>query len=344
MKIIFLLIAFLMVAQTTHLYSRSDHEKCILVVGGAGFIGSHVNEHLYRHGYETVVLDNLSSGNREAVKHGTFILGDVGDSKLLDRIFADYSIDAVMHFAAFIDVGESVKDPIKYYINNVSNTLNLLKMMLLHDVKVFIFSSTAAIFGNPQAEYVTETHPREPINPYGRSKLMVETILKDMNDAYQLKYCCLRYFNAAGGDPKRIIKNYKSKEANLIPIVLRSVIDEKEVTIFGTDYPTMDGTAVRDYIHVMDLAEAHIQAMKRLFEGMPSTNFNLGNGQGYSVNEVITTVRKITGRSVKTIVGSRRAGDPYKLVASSQKALMELNWKPKYSLEAIIEDAWQAMR
>lgn len=341
---IYFLLCFLIFYPTTALFSELTQKKCILVVGGAGFIGSHVNEYLHRNGYDTVVLDNLSHGHQDAVRQGTFIQGDVGDGALLDKIFLSYPIDAVMHFAAFIDVGESVKDPLKYYINNVSNTMQLLDRMHQHGIKVFIFSSTAAIFGNPQEDCVNETHPCEPINPYGRSKLMVETILKDMSAAYDLNYCCLRYFNAAGGDPERILKNYKEKESNLIPLVLRSVIAPASVTIFGTDYPTQDGTAIRDYIHVMDLAAAHIQAMERLFEGNPSTCYNLGNGQGFSVKEVIETVQKVTGRSVKVIEGPRREGDPCKLVASSQKAMLELNWQPRYcSLETIIEDAWKAL-
>ncbi len=326
-------------------------QKWILVAGGAGFIGSHVNAALQRSGYQTVILDNLSSGNPKAILQGTFIKGDIHDSNLLDKIFTTYSIDAVMHFAAFTEVGESVIDPIKYYENNVVATLNLLEAMLRHNVHTFIFSSTAAIFGLPKEHLINETHPCHPINPYGQTKLMVEEILKDFSHAYGLKFCSLRYFNAAGGDPKGEIKNFKTKEANLIPIVLRKIKNLKlnpkakeAVLIFGTDFPTPDGTGVRDYVHVEDLATAHIAAMEKLFAGSASLQYNLGNGQGFSVREVIAAAIKVTGIEIPAKESPRREGDPAFLVADSKKARLELHWQPKYpSLEIIVMHAWQAL-
>lgn len=321
-------------------------KKTILVVGGAGFIGSHVNKMLHQAGYETIVYDNLSKGNPKAVLQGLFIKGDIANSDLLDEIFEKYSIEAVMHFAAYIDVGESIRIPEKYYGNNVSNTLHLLKNMLRHNVKNFIFSSSAAVYGNPQEKLIAETHPTHPINPYGESKLMVEKMLHDIDQAYGLKYCSLRYFNAAGGDPEGELKNYKVKETNLIPLVLRSLqADNGSVTIFGNDYPTPDGTCIRDYIHVYDLGTAHIAAMEYLFQGRPSAIYNLGNGSGYSVKEVIRTVEKVTDKRVNAIQGDRRHGDPPFLVADSKKAQKELAWETRYpDLESMIAHAWKALQ
>lgn len=320
--------------------------KTILVVGGAGFIGSHVNKMLYEAGYDTVVLDNLTKGNRKAVTHGVFIEGDMADSECLDLLFQKYSIDAVMHFAASIDVGESISDPAKYYVNNVSNTLNLLNAMLRHSVKKFIFSSSAAVYGIPQEKQISEAHPCRPINPYGETKLIVEKILRDFDQAYGLTSCCLRYFNAAGGDPQGEIKNYKSKESNLIPVALRSLLEPNcSLTIFGSDYPTPDGTCIRDYVHICDLGSAHIIAMEQLLAGKPSSTYNLGNGEGFSVREVIHAVEKVTGRKLNVIEGPRRPGDPPYLVADAQKALRELGWKPQYpTLEAMIEHAWNGLK
>lgn len=331
--------------------NQQNPQKWVLVVGGAGFIGSHVNALLQRCGYQTVVLDNLSRGNPKAVQKGIFIQGDIQNSALLDEIFTTYPIDAVMHFAAFTEVGESVTEPIMYYKNNVMATLNLLESMHKHRVHTFIFSSSAAIFGMPQEKLVTETHPCQPISPYGQTKLMVEEILRDLDHAYALKSCCLRYFNAAGGDPRGEIKNYKTKEANLIPILLRKLRNieynpnaNECISIFGTDYPTPDGTGVRDYIHVEDLASAHIAAMERLFNGAPSCNYNLGNGQGFSVREVIAAATKVTGIEIKVMEGPRREGDPAFLIANSKKAMEELGWQPHYpELETIVEHAWQAL-
>lgn len=321
-------------------------KRTILVAGGAGFIGSQVNQMLNAAGYQTVILDNLSQGNQNTLFNGTFIQGDIGDPYLLDQIFKNHQIDAVMHFAAFIDVGESVKDPAKYYTNNVVKTLTLLQSMINHHVKCFIFSSSAAIFGYPQFLPITEDHPSYPINPYGETKWIVEKILRDFDKAYGLKSCCLRYFNAAGGDPDGKIKNYQKQALNLIPIVLKNLKSEKgSITIFGTDYPTPDGTCIRDYIHIQDLGVAHIQGLEKLLSENSSSYYNLGNGRGYSVKEVIQATEKVTGKKVNVILGERRPGDPPTLVADSQKAYKELGWKPQYpSLEIMIEHAWNAIK
>lgn len=320
--------------------------KTILVVGGAGFIGSNINKMLNLAGYNTVVFDNLSSGCQNAVTHGAFIKGDMSNCQDLEKVFSTFPIQAVMHFAAHIEVGESVANPAKYYQNNVVNTLNLLNTLLKYSIKTFVFSSSAAIFGTPQQKYINEEHPKNPINPYGETKLIVETILKDYDHAYGLKSSCLRYFNAAGGDPEGKIKNFKAREFNLIPIALRSLIDPSaSISIFGTDYPTPDGTCIRDYIHVSDLGAAHIAAMERIMSDNHSSTYNLGNGHGFSVTEVLTAIEKVTGKKLNILIGPRRAGDPPFLVADSQKARRELNWVCKYpSLESMIEHAWQAMR
>lgn len=321
------------------------HKSTILVTGGAGFIGSHVNKMLHDHGYQTIVLDNLSQGCREAVTCGTFIEGNIADITLLNKILSDSPIDAVMHFAASIQVGESMSHPAKYYINNVANTLNLLEAMRRHQVNTLVFSSSAAIFGAPKKPRITEDHPCIPINPYGQSKFMVEKILVDYDRAYNLKSSCLRYFNASGGDPSGKIKNIKSAEVNLIPLVLGSLLDpQKTITIFGTDYPTPDGTCIRDYIHIHDLGMAHILAMEKLLKDRSSSHYNLGNGNGYSVREVIETAEKVSGLKVNAIEGERRPGDPAILVADAEKARRELGWKPQYpALETIIEHAWRAI-
>lgn len=321
-------------------------KKCVLVVGGAGFIGSYVNKALHHANYTTIVLDNLSKGDRRAVLYGTFIEGDISDKSLLDQIFKSYSIDAVMHFAGLTDVGESMQQPIKYYQNNVAYTLNLLESMQNHGVNFFIFSSSAAIFGNPQENLIKENHPTLPINPYGQTKLMVEIILKDLEKSGNLKFCCLRYFNAAGGDPNGEIKNYRKKENNLIPIALRSLLEpKKQIIINGTDYPTFDGTCIRDYIHIHDLATAHILSMERLFNGEKSNFYNLGNGNGFSIREVLASIERVTGKKLDAIEGPRRAGDPPILVACSEKAKKELNWVPKYpDLDQMVAHAWDALK
>jgi UDP-glucose 4-epimerase len=323
----------------------TKQKKCVLVVGGAGFIGSHVNKMLHQKGYDTVILDNLSRGNQKAIINGTFVHGDMSDNNLLNQIFSTHAIDAVMHFAALTDVGESMTNPLKYYINNVANTLLLLNSMLRHGVKIFIFSSSAAIFGNPIIPKVSESHPCQPINPYGQTKLMVETILRDLDLSQSIKSCSLRYFNAAGGDPEGIIKLYKRHESNLIPRILRNIqLNEGPFIINGTDYDTFDGTCIRDYVHIEDLGTAHISAMEQLFEGAPTNFYNLGNGQGFSVREVISTAFEVTGRQIPIQEGPRRPGDPAILVADASKAKKELLWQPRFPLlKDMILHNWQAI-
>ncbi|MEN4007270.1 MAG: UDP-glucose 4-epimerase GalE [Methanobacteriaceae archaeon] len=315
----------------------------ILIVGGAGYIGSHLNKEISKKGYETIVFDNLSYGHEEFVKWGIFERGDLGDIEDIRRVFKKYRIEAVMHFAAFTYVGESVEDPQKYYINNVKNTLNLLQVMLEENVKYFVFSSTCATYGNPARIPITENHPQNPINPYGRGKLIVEQVLKDYSDAYGLKYASLRYFNAAGADPDCEIGEMHDPETHLIPLILDAASSKREdIKIFGTDYDTPDGTCIRDYIHVTDLADAHILALEYLQKGGKSDFFNLGNGNGFSVKEVVETARKITGKPIKEVEVKRRPGDPPILIGSSKKAMEILKWKPKYhDLSKIIETAWK---
>jgi len=314
----------------------------ILIVGGAGYIGSHINKELTKKGFETVVFDSLVKGHQEAVKWGEFFQGDLANIEDLRQVFTKYKIDAVLHFAAFIEVGESVKDPQKYYQNNVKNTLNLFQVMLENDVKKLIFSSTAATFGNPQYTPIDELHPQIPINPYGQAKLMVEKILADYDFAYGLKYVALRYFNACGADLDNEIGENHTPESHLIPLILDAAIGKREdIKIFGTDYPTPDGTCVRDYVHVTDLAQAHILALQYLIDGNDSNSFNLGNGKGFSVKEVIDAAKKVTGVDFKVTEVERRAGDPPELVADSTKAKQVLKWQPQYAdLETIVKSAW----
>ncbi|MFC1858030.1 UDP-glucose 4-epimerase GalE [Thermodesulfobacteriota bacterium] len=320
-----------------------QNKKNILVVGGAGYIGSHMCKYLAKHDYQPIVLDNLVRGHREAVKWGSLIEGSIADSDLLREIFAQYQISAVMHFAAFAYVGESVESPALYYQNNVANTINLLEAMLENDVLNFIFSSSCAVYGEPQEIPIPEEHPLNPINPYGRGKLMVEKILEDFRAAYGLKYIALRYFNAAGADPEGELGEDHRPETHLIPLVLQTALGQRKVIhVFGDDYPTKDGTCIRDYIHIVDLAQAHLIAMERLFADLPGRIYNLGNGDGYSVKEVIQVARKITGKPIPAEVVGRRPGDPAVLVGSSERARKELGWKPQFrELEAIIETAWE---
>lgn len=314
----------------------------ILIVGGAGYIGSHINKELNKQGYKTVIFDSLVKGHKEAIKWGELFEGDLGNIEDIRGVFKKYQIEAVLHFAAFIEVGESVKDPQKYYKNNVANTLNLFQVMLENDVKKIIFSSTAATFGNPQYSPIDEKHPQDPINPYGQAKLMVEKILADYDLAYGLKYVALRYFNACGADLDGEIGENHSPESHLIPLILDAALGKREdIKIFGTDYPTADGTCIRDYIHVTDLAEAHILALKKLMDGGDSDRFNLGNGSGFSVKQVIEVAKKVTGVDFKVTEVERRAGDPPELIADSKKAKEILKWEPKYfDLETIISSAW----
>ncbi len=317
----------------------------IMVVGGAGYIGSHVNKELHKAGYDTLVYDNLSTGNKNSVVAGTFVEGDIGDKEALKKVFKTYNISSVMHFAAFIDVEESVHNPAKYYHNNVVNTLTLLDTMLEHSINRFLFSSSAAIYGMPKADLIDENHETNPINPYGYTKLVVEKIMQDYDQAYGLCYCSLRYFNAAGGDPDKKLRNLKFKESNLIPVLLRNVRnDNAPSTVFGTDYPTRDGTCVRDFIHIIDLASAHIKGVERLLSGGDSQAYNLGNGKGYTVKEVIETTEKVTGIKLNIIEGPRRPGDPHALIADGSKAARELNWHPQYSLEEMVDHAWAALK
>ena len=319
------------------------NKKNILIVGGAGYIGSHINKLLSSTGYNTIILDNLSTGHRDFVKWGAFELGDIGDSTRLDEVFTKYKIDCVMHFAAFAYVGESVENPEKYYQNNVTSTLNLLKSMRKHKVNKFIFSSSCATFGEPTKMPIIETTPQNPINPYGRTKLMIEHALKDYSDAYDMRFCALRYFNAAGCDRDSEVGEDHTPETHIIPLVLDAAIGKREsITIFGEDYPTEDGTCVRDYIHVEDLAEAHKLAMEYLLDGGESDVFNLGTGIGNSVKEIIEAVKKISKRNFTVKLGERRHGDPPVLVASSEKAKAILNWEAKYKdIEETIATAWQ---
>lgn len=315
----------------------------ILIVGGAGYIGSHANKELTKRGYKTLILDNLIYGHQESVQWGEFIKGDLGDTTRLREIFTQYKIDAVMHFAAFAYVGESVTDPKKYYLNNVVNTLNLLNVMLEFDIKKFIFSSTCATYGNPVEIPITETHPQNPINPYGQSKLMVEKILEDYSNAYSLSYVALRYFNAAGADVETEIGEDHDPETHLIPLVLDVALGKREnISVFGSDYETKDGTAIRDYIHVTDLADAHILALEYLNKGNSSTVFNLGNGLGYSVQEVIDVAKEVTKKEITTVYSDRREGDPAILIGSAEKAKEVLGWDPQFpDLKSIIETAWK---
>jgi UDP-glucose-4-epimerase GalE len=317
--------------------------KDILVVGGAGYIGSHMCKYLDEKGLRPVVLDNLVYGHREAARWGRFYEGDMTDAPLLERIFSENQIAAVMHFAAFCYVGESVQDPAKYYENNVVATLRLLAFMRGRGVENFIFSSSCATYGEPVEIPMRESHPQQPINPYGRTKLMVEQALRDYRTAYGLRSVCLRYFNAAGADPDGELGEDHDPETHLIPLVLKTALGQRDaIQVFGDDYPTEDGTCVRDYIHVRDLAQAHYLALEKLFDGAEGGEYNLGNGNGFSVKEVIETGRQITGRPIPERIGPRRPGDPAALVGSAEKAVRELGWQPEYSdLTSMMETAWK---
>lgn len=315
--------------------------KNILVIGGAGYIGSHMVRMLAKQGYNPVVFDNLSKGHREAVVNYPFELGDLGDKARLTEVFKKYGIEAVMHFAAFAEVGESVKEPSKYYHNNVAKVLDLLDALVGNDIKYFVFSSTAATFGEPVRPKIDESHPQNPINPYGNTKLMVEKILADFDTAYGLKATALRYFNASGADDSGEIGESHNPETHLIPIVLQAAAGKRaSIKMFGTDYPTPDGTCVRDYVHVNDLARAHILALEKMFKDNVSERFNLGSGNGFSVAEIVKEAKRITGIDFTVEKAPRRDGDPAVLVADSAKAERILGWKPQYNLTRIIETAW----
>jgi UDP-glucose 4-epimerase len=314
----------------------------ILVVGGAGYIGSHMVWLLGQKGVNVVVLDDLSSGHADAVLSGVLVVGDMANRPLLDQLFTQHRFDAVMHFASFIQVGESMLDPAKYYRNNVTNTLTLLDAMMAHKVDKFIFSSTAAVFGEPHYTPIDERHPQNPINPYGRSKWMVEQVLQDLGRAHGLRSVCLRYFNAAGVHPQGLLGERHAVETHLIPLILQAASGRRDaIQIFGNDYDTPDGTCVRDYVHVMDLADAHWQALDYLDRGGETCAMNLGSNTGFSVAEVIDAARQVTGCVIPVKVAPRRVGDPARLVADAARAREVLKWQPQYtSLDAIIGHAW----
>ncbi|AFY89622.1 UDP-glucose 4-epimerase GalE [Chroococcidiopsis thermalis] len=323
----------------------SSVKPTILVTGGAGYIGSHAVLALKRAGYGVVVLDNLVYGHRDLVEQVLqvdLIVGDINDRPLLDELFAKYDIAAVMHFSAYAYVGESVTTPDKYYRNNVVATLTLLEAMQAASIDKFVFSSTCATYGVPKTVPIPEDHPQSPINPYGATKLMVERILTDFDVAYGLKSVCFRYFNAAGADPTGLLGEDHDPETHLIPLVLQTALGKRQsVSIFGTDYDTPDGTCIRDYIHVSDLADAHILGVEYLLQGGDSTIFNLGNGNGFSVREIIDTAKQVTGREIKVVESDRRAGDPPALVGSGEKARKILGWNPQYpEIDKIISHAW----
>ncbi|MHB1653291.1 MAG: UDP-glucose 4-epimerase GalE [Desulfitobacteriaceae bacterium] len=314
----------------------------ILVTGGAGYIGSHTVAELLAQGEEVIVLDNLQKGHTQAVLAKTFYPGDIRDPELLDKIFTSHDIEAVIHFAADSLVGESVQEPLRYYDNNVVAAHRLLSKMSEYGVKKIVFSSTAAAYGEPKNIPIVETDPTEPTNPYGESKLAIEKMLKWCDQAYSLKSISLRYFNAAGAHPEGHIGEDHRPESHLIPIILQAALGQREfIAIYGDDYPTGDGTCVRDYIHVMDLAHAHGLALQKLRNTPESGVYNLGNGEGFSVREVIQAARDITGQAIPARIAPRRAGDPAVLIASSAKAQEKLGWRPQWNrLEQIIETAW----
>ena len=315
----------------------------VLVCGGAGYIGSHTVYELIERGHSVVVVDSLIKGHKAAVHNDAkFYLGDIRDEEFMDKVFKENNIDAVIDFAAFSLVGESVNEPFKYYENNVYGTLKLLEAMERAGVKKIVFSSTAATYGEPENDIIVESDKTNPTNPYGETKLTVEKMLKWADNAYGIKFVALRYFNAAGAHISGKIGEDHSPETHLIPIILQTALGQREeMFIFGDDYDTPDGTCVRDYIHVTDLADAHIKALEKLFKTNESGIYNLGNGKGFSVKEVIEKAKKVTGKDFKVEIEARRSGDPSTLIASSEKAIKELGWKPKFNtLDKIIETAW----
>lgn len=316
--------------------------QTVLVTGGAGYIGSHVCKALSRAGFWPIAFDNLVYGREHAVKWGPLERGDILDRARLDQVIAQYNPAAILHFAAFAYVGESVANPGKYYRNNVMGSITLLEAARDHGIKNFIFSSSCATYGNAPDGAIAEIVSQKPINPYGRSKLMVEQVIKDFNAAHDGRSMILRYFNAAGADPDGQIGEEHDPETHLIPLVLDAVSGRRKgVTVFGTDYPTKDGTCIRDYVHVSDLAEAHVLALRALFDAAPSNIYNLGTGSGYSVQDVINAAESITGKSVPVSYGARREGDPAILVSDASKIRRDLHWKPAHSdLQTIIRTAW----
>lgn len=317
-------------------------QQSVLVIGGAGYIGSHTCKALSQAGYLPIVLDSLVSGYKQFVKWGPLIQADMTDAQTLDALIAAYSPVAVLHFASFINVGESVQNPQKYYDNNVIKSLQLLALLKERGLDKVVFSSTAALYGNPAYTPIPETHPLAPINPYGMTKYAIEKALQDYSVAYGSRYVALRYFNAAGADPELEVGEAHVPETHLIPLVLHAVLGTRPpVTLFGQDYQTPDGTCIRDYIHVTDLAQAHVKALEYLLAGNPSIAMNLGTGQGYSVAEVVDAVKRVTQKEVPHVYGPRRAGDPAILVADPSLAKKTLQWQPTRSnLETIVADAW----
>ncbi len=315
----------------------------VLLAGGAGYIGSHMVKRLLEEGEPVVVLDNLSSGYRDAVLGGDFVYGDFGSGEVLRELFKTRSIDAVMHFASFIQVGESVTAPSKYYINNVANTLQLLNTMIECNIANFVFSSSAAVYGNAGAGPVKEDRPCEPVNPYGRTKRIVEEALLDFSRGHGLNFFSLRYFNAAGADPEARIGERHNPETHLIPLVLQAASGRRDaVTVFGRDYPTPDGTCIRDYVHVEDLCEAHLLALRALRNGHRGGLFNLGSALGFSVSEVIGVARQVTGKPIAVKEAVRRTGDPAVLVADAGEVKRALGWRPRRAdLGTVVEDAWR---
>ena len=315
----------------------------VLVVGGAGYIGSHMVKLLGKQGCQVTVFDNLSFGHADAMLFGDLIVGDLADSEALEQLFETRSFDVVMHFASSILVGESVVDPSKYYRNNFTNTQNLLDVMVKHGMKRFVFSSTAAIFGKPEYTPIDEKHSKLPINPYGRSKWMVEQMLEDYDRAYGVKSTCLRYFNACGADPDGELGERHDPETHLIPLILQAASGKREkITVFGRDYDTEDGTCIRDYIHISDLCQAHWLAIQQLLSYNESKRYNLGNGVGFSVQQVIDVCKKVTGKDITVLDGKRREGDPDVLVADAKLIQEELGWVPQYpSLDEIVQHAWE---
>lgn len=315
----------------------------ILVTGGAGYIGSHMVKLLGEKGRDSITFDNLSRGHREMVTSGKFIEGDLSDKDLLVDIFRGYDVRAVFHFASDALVGESEEDPRRYYRNNVANGIHLLDAMLEAGVKRIVFSSSAAVYGEPVRIPMDEDHPAAPVNVYGTTKLIMENMMKKYAEVYGLRFASLRYFNAAGADPDGLIGEDHDPETHLIPLVLDAALGRrKEITVFGHDYDTPDGTCIRDYIHVTDLAEAHIIALSHLEKESGSAIYNLGNGRGFSVLDVIKAAERVTGRTIPVRAGERRKGDPARLVASSERIMRDWGWKPRYAdLDVIVETAWK---
>lgn len=320
--------------------------KHILVIGGAGYIGSHMSRMLTGRGYAVTILDNLCNGHVQSARYGQFIRGGAGDGEILDSLFAKTHFDAVMHFASRIQVGESVSHPGLYYRNNVVETQQLLDRVVAHQIPAFVFSSSAAVYGEPQIVPIPESHPKSPTSPYGRSKWMIEQMLEDYALAYGLNSASLRYFNAAGADPDGVLCEMHHPETHLIPLVLQAASGLRDgIQVFGDDYDTPDGTCIRDYVHVHDLCTAHLLAMKQLWSEGGCHAYNLGNGQGYSVRQVLETVNRIVGGPILVEHADRRPGDPARLVADASQAKSVLGWEPAYpELDTIVEHAWRALR